>query len=60
MPKSMYKTKAKKQTKKDRLDEAEGKAKGDKKKTQTITDRLHEAEPKKKKKTVLKKKDKKK
>jgi len=38
----------KKQTMKDRLDEAEGKKKGDKKKKQTIKDRLNEAEGKKK------------
>lgn len=53
MPKSMYIKKAKdikkKQTLKDRLDEAEGKKKGVKKNTQTTKDRLDEAEPKKKK-----------
>ena len=39
----------KKQTKQDRLDEAEGKKKGkEKKKVQNVTDRLHEAEGKKK------------
>jgi len=38
----------KKQTKKDRLDEAEGKKKGNKKKKQTVGDRLDEAEGKKK------------
>tara|TARA_R110000822_G_scaffold929_5_gene4021 strand:+ start:1018 stop:1260 length:243 start_codon:yes stop_codon:yes gene_type:complete len=38
----------KKQTKKDRLDEAEGKMKGEKKKSQTIKSRLNEAEGKKK------------
>jgi len=36
------------QTQKDRLDEAEGKKKGDKKKKQNVQDRLDEAEGKKK------------
>ena len=36
----------KKQTMKDRLDEAEGKKKGDKKKSQSVKSRLNEAEGK--------------
>ena len=45
----------KKQTKKDRLDEAEGKKKGMKKKTQSVSSRLDEAEGKKKAKRETKK-----
>ena len=53
MPKCIYTKKGcdgkmKKQTKKDRLDEAEGKYKGSKTNTQSIKDRLDEAEGKKK------------
>ena len=52
MPKSIYKKKPvyKKQTMKDRLDEAETKKKGDKKKKQGVKARLDEAEGKKKEK----------
>jgi len=46
--KIMGKHKDKKQTKKDRLDEAEGKKKADKKKKQGVSARLDEAEGKKK------------
>ncbi len=55
MAKDKKKKPAKKQTMKDRLDEAEGKKKGDKKKKQTIKDRLNEAEGKKKEKKETKK-----
>ena len=53
MPKCKYTKKGcdgkmKKQTKKDRLDEAEGKYKGSRTDTQSIKDRLNEAEGKKK------------
>jgi len=48
MAKDKKKKPMKKQTKKDRLDEAEGKKKGNKKKKQTVGDRLDEAEGKKK------------
>ena len=57
MPKSMYKTKTtyKRQTMKDRLDEAETKKKADKKKKQGVKARLDEAEGKKKEKMETKK-----
>ena len=45
----------KKQTMKDRLDEAEGKKKGDKKKSQSAKSRLNEAEGKAKEKKETKK-----